>query len=75
MSETWHEIGPAEDVPVGTLRRIEVAGTAVCIGRASSGWVAFQDTCTHENCSLADGSGTSFDPQGSLAVVHVGSLS
>ena len=51
----WHELGPAEDVPVGHLRRAELAETAVCIGRTDDGWVAFQDTCTHEECSLADG--------------------
>jgi cytochrome P450/nitrite reductase/ring-hydroxylating ferredoxin subunit len=55
MSETWHDVGPAEDVPVGTLRKVEVDGRAVCIGRATGGWVAFQDECTHEECSLTDG--------------------
>jgi cytochrome P450/nitrite reductase/ring-hydroxylating ferredoxin subunit len=40
---------------VGTLRRVEVAGTPVCVGRASGGWVAFHDECTHEECSLTDG--------------------
>ena len=51
----WHELGPAEDVPVGHLRRAELAETAVCVGRTAGGWVAFQDTCTHEECSLSDG--------------------
>ncbi|MGZ8687703.1 MAG: cytochrome P450 [Gaiellaceae bacterium] len=56
MSElTWHGVGAAEDAPVGLLRRVEVAGAAVCLGRTGDGWVAFQDTCTHEECSLADG--------------------
>ena len=40
---------------VGFLRRVEVEGAAVCLGRTADGWVAFQDTCTHEECSLADG--------------------
>lgn len=51
----WHELGTVEDVPVGHLRRAELAQTAVCIGRTTDGWVAFQDTCTHEECSLSDG--------------------
>ena len=56
MSEAaWHEIGPAGDEPAGTLRLVEVAGTAVCVGRTADGWVAFQDECTHEECSLSDG--------------------
>jgi cytochrome P450/nitrite reductase/ring-hydroxylating ferredoxin subunit len=56
MSElTWHGLGAAEEQEVGFLRRVEVEGSAVCLGRTSDGWVAFQDTCTHEECSLADG--------------------
>lgn len=52
---TWHETSLSDDVPVGTLRKVEVAGKAVCVGRVSGGWVAFQDECTHEECSLTDG--------------------
>lgn len=55
MSETWHAVGIGEDAPVGMLRRVEVDGRAVCVGRLSGGWVAFQDECTHEECSLSDG--------------------
>ena len=57
VSETaaWHRIGPAEELPDGTLRRVEVAGRAVCLGRVEGGWVAFDDTCTHEECPLSDG--------------------
>jgi len=51
----WHEVGPAADAPPGALQQVEVEGRAVCLGRTTSGWVAFDDTCTHEECSLADG--------------------
>ena len=51
----WHSVGPAEDVPDGTLRRVEAAGRAVCLGRVDGGWVAFDDTCTHQECPLSDG--------------------
>jgi len=51
----WHEVGAAGDAPEGTLRRVEVAETAVCLARTVEGWLAFDDTCTHEECSLADG--------------------
>ena len=51
----WHEIGQADDPPPGTLRRVEAAGRAVCLGRTADGWVAFDDTCTHEECPLSDG--------------------
>jgi cytochrome P450/nitrite reductase/ring-hydroxylating ferredoxin subunit len=51
----WHEVGAAGDEPEGTLRRVEVAGTAVCLARTGERWLAFDDTCTHEECSLAEG--------------------
>ena len=54
--QTWHAVGPEDvDAPVGFLRRAEVAGVSVCLGRGEAGWHAFQDDCTHEECSLADG--------------------
>ncbi len=56
MSEpSWHEVGGAGDEPAGTLRRVEVGKTAVCVARTDDGWLAFQDTCTHEECALAEG--------------------
>jgi cytochrome P450/nitrite reductase/ring-hydroxylating ferredoxin subunit len=51
----WHEVGAAGDGPEGALRRVEVGGTAVCVARGGDGWLAFDDTCTHEECSLAEG--------------------
>ncbi len=54
-SAIWHPVGPAEDAPDGTLRRAETGGTAVCLGRVDGVWVAFDDTCTHEECSLSGG--------------------
>lgn len=52
---TWHAAGPAEELPEGRLRRVETAGRAVCLGRVDGTWVAFDDTCTHEECPLSDG--------------------
>ena len=52
---SWHSVGTAEEEQIGFLRRVEVDGAVVCLGRTAEGWVAFQDTCTHEDCSLADG--------------------
>jgi cytochrome P450/nitrite reductase/ring-hydroxylating ferredoxin subunit len=52
---TWHPVGPAETAPDGTLRRVDAGGRAVCLGRVDGAWVAFDDTCTHEECPLSDG--------------------
>ncbi len=51
----WHDVGPAGDAPVGALRRVEAGGRAVCVGRLGGSWIAFDDTCTHEECSLSEG--------------------
>jgi cytochrome P450/nitrite reductase/ring-hydroxylating ferredoxin subunit len=55
VSERWHPSGQAAEAPVGFLARVDVTGTTVCVGRSAEGWVAFQDSCTHEECSLAEG--------------------
>jgi cytochrome P450/nitrite reductase/ring-hydroxylating ferredoxin subunit len=51
----WHDVGPAGDAPEGHLRRVAAGGRAVCVGRLGDAWIAFDDTCTHEECSLAEG--------------------
>jgi len=51
----WHAVGSAADAPDGTLRRVDAAGRAVCLGRVDGAWVAFDDTCTHQECPLSDG--------------------
>jgi cytochrome P450/nitrite reductase/ring-hydroxylating ferredoxin subunit len=51
----WHPVAAGGDVAEGALRRVEVEGRAVCIGRTGTEWVAFDDTCTHEECSLSEG--------------------
>ena len=54
-ADAWHDVGLAGDPPVGTLRQVGADGLTVCVGRAVDGWVAFQDECTHEECSLSEG--------------------
>jgi cytochrome P450/nitrite reductase/ring-hydroxylating ferredoxin subunit len=51
----WHDVGLADGSPEGALRRVEAGGRAVCLGRLEGAWIAFDDTCTHEDCSLAEG--------------------
>jgi cytochrome P450/nitrite reductase/ring-hydroxylating ferredoxin subunit len=34
---------------------VEVEERAVCVARTAEGWIAFDDTCTHQQCSLAEG--------------------
>ena len=48
-------IGSATDVADGGMRVFDVAGTSVNVSNAGGQLYAFDDTCTHEGCSLADG--------------------
>jgi nitrite reductase/ring-hydroxylating ferredoxin subunit len=48
-------IGNANDVADGEMRAFDVAGTKVSVVNASGHLYAFDDTCTHMGCSLADG--------------------
>ena len=48
-------VGSSSDVKEGQMRAFEVAGTSVSVANASGHLYAFDDTCTHMGCSLADG--------------------
>ena len=48
-------IGSAKDVADGRMRVFDVAGTKVNVTNASGHLYAFDDTCTHMGCSLANG--------------------
>jgi cytochrome P450/nitrite reductase/ring-hydroxylating ferredoxin subunit len=54
-ARSWYRAGRDDVAPDGTLRRVEVEGRAVCLGRIRGAWLAFDDTCTHQGCSLAGG--------------------
>jgi 3-phenylpropionate/trans-cinnamate dioxygenase ferredoxin subunit len=48
-------VGNAKDVAAGEMRVFDVAGTNVNIASAGGHLHAFDDTCTHKGCSLANG--------------------
>jgi 3-phenylpropionate/trans-cinnamate dioxygenase ferredoxin subunit len=53
----WVSIGPS-DAPLGPsgMRVATVGEREIAVGRREDGrWVAFDDTCTHEECPLSDG--------------------
>jgi cytochrome P450/nitrite reductase/ring-hydroxylating ferredoxin subunit len=54
-TRSWHPVGPADEAPDGTLRQVEAEGRTVCLARVEGAWLAFDDTCTHQACSLAGG--------------------
>jgi nitrite reductase/ring-hydroxylating ferredoxin subunit len=48
-------VGGAKDVKEGHMRVFDVAGTDVNVANANGHLYAFDDSCTHMGCSLADG--------------------
>jgi 3-phenylpropionate/trans-cinnamate dioxygenase ferredoxin component len=48
-------VGPATAVAPGRIKAFDVGGTAVAVANAGGRLYAFDDTCTHLGCSLADG--------------------
>lgn len=48
-------VASAADVKPGELVAVEVEGTRIAIANVDGRFYAFDDTCTHEECSLADG--------------------
>lgn len=43
------------DIPPGELVVADVRGTKIAIANVGGTYYAFDDTCTHQQCSLADG--------------------
>ena len=54
MSE-YVSVGRASDFEEGEVRLFDVDGQAIAVAHAKGGYFAFDDTCTHEMCSLSEG--------------------
>src|SRR5215211_474961 len=48
-------VGRAEDLQEGEMRAFDVEGTRVAVANIAGSFHAFDDTCTHRQCSLAEG--------------------
>ena len=44
----------ASEIPVGGITAIDVRGTRVALANVGGTYYAFDDACTHEQCSLAE---------------------
>ena len=48
-------VGKADEVPDGEIRSYDAGGTTVAVANVGGTMYAFDDTCTHRGCSLAEG--------------------
>ena len=55
MSPEFMTVAKTADVPIGAIAAFDVGGTRVAVANVGGTFYAFDDTCTHEQCSLADG--------------------
>ena len=42
------------EIPVGRLAAVDVRGTRIAVTNVGGTYYAFDDTCTHEQCSLVE---------------------
>jgi nitrite reductase/ring-hydroxylating ferredoxin subunit len=55
MPSEFVTAGKAAAVPSGGITGFDVKGTRVAVANVRGTLYAFDDTCTHEQCSLAEG--------------------
>ena len=48
-------VSKASDISPGSLLAFDVRGKPIAVANVGGMYYAFDDTCTHEECSLADG--------------------
>src|SRR5215203_4047973 len=48
-------LGRADDFEEGGMRAFDVKGTTIAVAKVGGAFHAFHDTCTHRQCSLAEG--------------------
>lgn len=53
---TRFRVGAADEIPIESMKQVDVEGTLVCVAHAEDGnFYALNDVCTHENFSLSEG--------------------
>src|SRR5512134_451657 len=51
----WTLLGAAASVDAGAIKAFPMPGGAVAVANVGGAYFAFDDTCTHRRCSLAEG--------------------
>jgi nitrite reductase/ring-hydroxylating ferredoxin subunit len=55
MAQAFTAVAKIGDVQAGALAAFEVGGTSIAVANVGGTFHAFDDTCTHRGCSLAEG--------------------
>ena len=51
----WVDVAKVADFPPGTVRTVEIEGTAIAVFNLNDHYYAIEDLCTHEAETLSDG--------------------
>lgn len=54
MAAEFVTIFKTSQIPVGAVAAVDVRGTRIAVANVGGTYYAFDDTCTHEQCSLAE---------------------
>lgn len=52
MSEEWIEVATLEELPLGTMKRVEIGGQRYLVANANGSFYAVDELCSHEDVSL-----------------------
>lgn len=55
MADAFVAVIKVSEIPSGSVVAVEVGGRPIAIANVDGAFYAFDDTCTHEECSLAMG--------------------
>jgi 3-phenylpropionate/trans-cinnamate dioxygenase ferredoxin subunit len=51
----WVRVAKVEDFPPGSVRTVEIEGTAIAVFNLNDHYYAIEDVCSHEAETLSDG--------------------
>jgi nitrite reductase/ring-hydroxylating ferredoxin subunit len=54
MTPEFVTIFPTSEIPPGAVMATDLRGTRIAVANVGGTFYAFDDTCTHEQCSLAE---------------------
>jgi 3-phenylpropionate/trans-cinnamate dioxygenase ferredoxin subunit len=52
MSEQWIQIATIDELPLGKMKRVEIAGHRYLVANANGSYYAVDELCSHEDVSL-----------------------
>jgi len=52
---SWYEVSPVSQLKDNEMKAFEFLGKRISVAKVNGNFFAFDDTCTHQSCSLSEG--------------------